>query len=85
MKYSQDGNMISSIKCYKSMPCILSVLIILFISGAIIYDLVFAKPKMERNIYNINAEITNINKHIEQIDSQQISICRKFSRFSIHH
>lgn len=85
MENNKNENMISAIKCYKSIPCILSVLTILFISGAIIYDLAFAKPKMQKNICNINTEITNINKHIEQIDSQQTSICKKFSRITIHH
>lgn len=74
----KNEHLISNVKCYKSFPCILSILVIIFIVFAILYDFLIAKPKMQHDISNINIEINNINTHIEKIDSQQVRVYNDF-------
>lgn len=62
----------SGAKCYKSASCIISVFIIVFIFGNILYDLCYSKPKIREDINNINKEIMMIDQRINKIDSQQI-------------
>ena len=58
-------------KCYKSVSCIISVLIVLFVLGSIIYDLCWTKPKLNESISEIKTELTIINNHIDRVDSLQ--------------
>ncbi len=58
-------------KCYKSVSCIISVLIVLFVLGSILYDLCWTKPKLNESISEIKTELTIINDHIDRMDSLQ--------------
>ena len=68
----------NGVKCYKSASCIISIFIILFIFGSILYDLCYSKPKIREDISNINTEIRIIDERINKIDSQQIMTSEKF-------
>ncbi len=65
-------------KCYKSISCIISVLVIIFIFGAVIYDLVWTKPELRSNIKEMKTQIIEINHNINKLDSQQTISNRKF-------
>lgn len=52
-------------KCYNSFSCILSVLIIVFVLVAVIYDIAIGKPQMRKGIDEIKIEISEINKKID--------------------
>ena len=52
-------------KCYNSLSCILSVVIIVFIIGAMLFDIFISKPKTRENIAEIKFEIKKINEKIE--------------------
>ena len=78
IKDKGEKHMISSVKCYKSIPCITSMLIVVFIIAAILYDFIIEKPKMQHDISDINMEIININNHIEKIDCQQQKVYKDF-------
>lgn len=54
-------------QCYNSWSCILSVAIIVFVLGSVIYDMTISKPEMRRNINEIKVEVQEIN---EKIDAQ---------------
>lgn len=54
-------------KCYNSVSCVLSVVIIVFMISAVLYDLCISKPQMKQSINEINIEI----KHINEVISQQ--------------
>lgn len=51
-------------KCYNSWSCILSVAIILFVLGSVIYDMTISKPEMRKNINEIKVEVQEINEKI---------------------
>ena len=68
----------NGVKCYKSLSCIISILVIVFIFGAIIIDLAWTKPSIRQNISEINKELSIINKQIDKIDSLQIATNKKF-------
>lgn len=68
----------NGIKCYKSVSCIISVLVIAFIFGAIIIDLAISKPALREDISNINTELTQINQQIDKIDSLQLETNKRF-------
>ena len=53
-------------QCYKSVSCVLSVLIIVFVLGSICWDMFVTKPQIRRNIDEIKIEIQNINKKIDK-------------------
>ena len=65
-------------KCYKSISCIISVLVIIFIFGAVIYDLAWTKPELRSNIKEMKTQIIEINHNINKLDSQQTISNRKF-------
>lgn len=53
-------------KCYNSLSCILSVLIIIFVVGAIAWDITVSKPAMYKSIDEIRIEVKNINEKIDE-------------------
>lgn len=65
-------------KCYKSASCMISIFIILFIFGSIVYDLCYSKPKIREDIRQINTEIKMIDERINKIDSQQVVSAERF-------
>lgn len=69
-----ENNSISEIKndvkhCYNTFSCILSVLIIIFIIGSILFDMFVTKPAIRKNIQEIRVELTTINKKLTTVDS----------------
>ena len=66
----------NGVKCYKSLSCIISVLVIVFIFGAIIIDLAWTKPSIRQDISEINKELVIINSQIDRMDSLQTSTNR---------
>ena len=67
-------------KCYNSLSCILSVLIIIFVVGAIAWDITITKPAMRKSIDEIRIEVKNIHEKIDEktrADSLYISSMRK--------
>lgn len=67
-------------KCYNSLSCILSVLIIIFVVGAIAWDITITKPAMRKSIDEIRIEVKNIHEKINEktrADSLYISSMRK--------
>ena len=68
----------NGVKCYKSLSCIISVLIIVFIFGAIIIDLAWTKPSIRQDISEINKELVIINSQIDRMDSLQTSTNQRF-------
>lgn len=68
----------NGIKCYKSVSCILSVAVIMFIFGAIIIDLAWTKPSLRRDISDINSELVITNQKIDKLDSLQNETNKKF-------
>lgn len=52
-------------KCYNSFSCILSVLIIIFVLGAIIWDMTVTKPSIKQSINDIKIELKDINKRLD--------------------
>jgi len=59
----EDNNMK---KCYNSISCILSALIIVFVLGSVIYDMTVSKPAMRESIEVIRVEVEEINKKIDE-------------------
>ena len=53
-------------KCYNSLSCILSLLIIVFVVGAIAWDITVSKPAMRKSIDEIRIEVKNINEKIDE-------------------
>lgn len=47
-------------KCYNSVSCILSVLIIVFVIGAIGWDIFVSKPEIRNSIEEIRIEVKDI-------------------------
>ena len=68
----------NGVKCYKSLSCIISVLVIVFIFGAIIIDLAWTKPSIRQDISEINKELFIINSQIDRMDSLQSSTNQRF-------
>ena len=68
----------NGVKCYKSLSCIISVLVIVFIFGAIIIDLAWTKPSIRQDISEINKELVIINSQIDRMDSLQASTNQRF-------
>lgn len=57
-------------QCYNSFSCILSVLIVIFVLGSIVYDLCVTKPNISKNITEIRTEMNAINQKIDRFDSR---------------
>lgn len=55
-------------KCYNSWSCIISCLVILFVLGSILYDMVVTKPRLKESITKIEYNIQQINDKLN-IDS----------------
>lgn len=51
-------------KCYNSFSCILSVLIIVFVVGSVMWDICITKPAMREDIQEIRTEIKDIHRKI---------------------
>jgi hypothetical protein len=66
------------VKCYKSVSCIISMLIIAFVFCAILYDLVWSKPQISHDISAIRTEVRNLNSQIHKIDSMNQEVHQKF-------
>lgn len=64
----QNGNT----KCYNSFSCIISVLIVVFVLGSILYDLCYTKPTISRNITEIRTELNIMNEKIDHFKSTMI-------------
>lgn len=60
-------------KCYNTFSCIASVLIIIFITGAILLDLLVTKPQIYNSIENVRMEVEMINKKIDQHYSNKLN------------
>lgn len=52
-------------KCYNSFSCIVSVLIIVFVIGSIIWDMTVSKPTIYNSIEEIKTEVKHINEKID--------------------
>ena len=59
-------------KCYNSFSCILSVLIVVFVLGSILFDLCVTKPNISRNITVIRTELNVMNEKIDKFNSTMI-------------
>lgn len=66
------------VKCYKSVSCIISMLIIAFVFCAILYDLVWSKPQISRDISAIRTEVSDLNDQIQKIDSMNQEVHQRF-------
>ena len=53
-------------KCYNSLSCVLSILIILFVVGAIAWDITVSKPAMKKSIEEIRTEVKGIHMKIDK-------------------
>jgi len=71
-------NLNEGVKCYKSVSCIISMLIIAFVFCAILYDLVWSKPQIGRDISAIRSEVRDLNYQIQKIDSANQQVHQKF-------
>lgn len=74
----EKNNVYPAGKCYKSLSCVISIFIIIFIIGSILYDLCYSNPKIRNDIDQINEEIKIIDERINKIDSQQVVSTEKF-------
>lgn len=52
-------------KCYNTFSCIMSVLVIVFIIGAVLWDLFVTKPVLRESINEIKTEVRIINEKID--------------------
>ena len=52
-------------KCYNSLSCVLSVLIIIFIVCAIGWDITVSKPAIRKSIDEIRVEVKDIHSKID--------------------
>lgn len=52
-------------KCYNTFSCIMSVLVIIFIVGAILWDMFISKPMIYNSIEDIKTEMRIINDKID--------------------
>lgn len=59
----------SNKKCYNSWACTLSVLIIIFLLGSVIYDMTCSKPKMRKSIKQIEVQVQEINRKMDTLQS----------------
>lgn len=72
------ANLNEGVKCYKSVSCIISMLIIAFVFCAILYDLVWSKPQIGRDISAIRTEVRDLNSQIQKIDSMNQEVHQRF-------
>lgn len=62
-------------KCYNSLSCVLSVLIILFVVVSIGWDILVSKPEMRKSIEEIRIEVKDIHNKIDmQYSTQELSL-----------
>lgn len=53
--------------CYNSASCIVSVLVIVFILGSILYDMSVTKPRINKNIDEIKTELVSIKSQLSNV------------------
>lgn len=56
-------------KCYNYFSCVLSVAVIIFILGTILWDLFITKPAIKSNMADIKNELVSINNKLSVQDS----------------
>lgn len=71
-------------RCYNTYSCILSVLIIIFIIGSILFDMFVTKPAIRKNIQEIRVELTTINKKLTVVDSLRAVKFNELQEFYKH-
>lgn len=64
-KMSKEKKQKSPKKCYNTFSCIASVVIIIFMVGAVLWDLLVSKPVIYNSIEEIRVEVQHINKKID--------------------
>lgn len=52
-------------KCYNSVSCIISVLVIVFILGSIVWDILFTRPEIQKSLNDIKTEISTLSVKID--------------------
>ena len=57
--------------CYNSWSCMISVLIIAFALGFMIYDITISKPQFKKDLNEIKVEIKDLNKKVSLIKEQE--------------
>lgn len=55
-----------SLKCYNSFSCVASVLVIVFILGSIMWDLLVTKPQIRQSIAEIKIELKGIRSTLNE-------------------
>lgn len=55
----------NNVKCYNSFSCILSVLVIVFVLGSILWDMCITKPAMRSSIEDIKIEVQEIRQKLD--------------------
>lgn len=68
-------------KCYNSVSCILSVLIIVFVVGAIGWDIFISKPEIRNSIDEIRIEVKDIH---QKLNSKLIQDSI-YTTYQVHH
>lgn len=81
-------------KCYNSVSCIISVLVIVFILGSIVWDILFTRPEIQKSLNDIKTEISTLSVKIDDqnkiMKSDSIyemthEELEQFMQDSIHH
>lgn len=66
-------------KCYNSFSCIGAILIIMFVLGSIIWDILFIKPAMRQSIDEIRVEVKDIHEKIDtKLTADSISFMQAY-------
>ena len=66
-------------KCYNSFSCIGAILIIMFVLGSIIWDILFIKPAMRQSIDEIRIEVKDIHEKIDtKLTADSISFMQAY-------
>ena len=65
--------------CYNSFSCIGAILIIMFVLGSIIWDILFIKPAMRQSIDEIRIEVKDIHEKIDtKLTADSISFMQAY-------
>lgn len=62
---SKENKPKSPKKCYNTFSCIASVVIIIFMLGAVLWDMLITKPVIYNSIEEIKIEVQHINEKID--------------------
>lgn len=69
-------------KCYNSTSCIISVLVIIFVLGSIVWDMLFTRPEIKNSLKEIRIEIANLSNKIDYQNMQIVTdSLRNYDRF----